>query len=192
MERLKAKILSEGKVYPGNVLKVDGFLNHRIDVELMDEIGEAFYEKFKDRKITKILTIESSGIAVAYATARYFKVPVVFAKKAKSLNIGKDVYASRVSSFTYGKKYDVTVSSEYLGSDDEVIIVDDFMAIGNAMKGLIEICSQAGAKVAGIGICIEKGFQHGGDDLRKMGYDVESLAIVDEMTDDGKVIFRED
>lgn len=190
MRILEEKILEEGKVYPGNVLKVDSFLNHQIDVGLLEVIGEAFYEKYKDKKITKVLTIEASGIAVACATAKHFGVPVVFAKKAKSLNLGDDVYVSRVSSFTYGKDYDATVSRKYLTKDDTVLIVDDFIAIGNAMKGLVEICDQAGAKIAGIGICIEKSFQHGGDDLRQMGYDVTSLAIVDEMDDNGKIVFR--
>ncbi len=191
MKILEEKILEEGKIYPGNVLKVDSFLNHQIDVGLLDVIGEAFYEKYKGKKITKILTIEASGIAIACATAKFFGVPVVFAKKSKSLNIGDDVYVSRVSSFTYGKEYDATISREYLKNDDKVLIVDDFIAIGNAMKGLVEICDQAGAEIVGIGICIEKAFQHGGDDLRQMGYDVTSLAIIDEMTDKGEVIFRD-
>ena len=190
MKILEEKILEEGKVYPGNVLKVDGFLNHQIDVGLLEVLGEAFYEKYKDKKITKVLTIEASGIAVACAVAKHFGVPVVFAKKSKSLNLGDDVYVSRVSSFTYGREYDATVSREYLTSDDTVLIVDDFIAIGNAMKGLVEICDQAGAKIAGIGICIEKGFQHGGDDLRQMGYEVTSLAIVDEMDEHGNITFR--
>ncbi|SEM04151.1 MULTISPECIES: xanthine phosphoribosyltransferase [unclassified Butyrivibrio] len=191
MKILEEKILECGKVYPGNILKVDSFLNHQIDVGLLEVIGEAFYEKYKDRKITRILTIEASGIPIACAVAKYFGVPVVFAKKSKSLNIGDDVYVSRVSSFTYGKEYDATVSREYLNSDDHVLLIDDFIAIGNAMKGLVEICDQAGAKVEGIGICIEKGFQQGGADLRQMGYDVTSLAIIDEMKDNGEIIFRE-
>lgn len=191
MKILEEKILAEGRVYPGNILKVDSFLNHQIDVGLLSVIGEAFFTKYKDRKITKILTIEASGIAIACAVADHFKVPVVFAKKAKSLNLGNDVYVSRISSFTYGKEYDATVSRDYLTADDHVLIVDDFIAIGNAMKGLIEICDQAGAKIEGIGICIEKGFQQGGSDIRQMGYDVTSLAIIDEMTDTGEIIFRE-
>ncbi|WP_026527696.1 xanthine phosphoribosyltransferase [Butyrivibrio sp. VCD2006] len=190
MKILEEKILEEGRVYPGNVLKVDSFLNHQIDVSLLDVIGEAFYEKYKDKNITKILTIEASGIAVACSVAKHFNVPVLFAKKSKSLNIGNDVYVSRISSYTYGKEYDATVSMRYLGKDDTVLIVDDFIAIGNAMKGLIEICDQAGANIAGIGICIEKGFQKGGDDIRQMGYDVTSLAIIDEMKDDGTITFR--
>lgn len=191
MKILEDKILKEGKVFPGNVLKVDSFLNHQIDVELIDRLGEAFYEKYKSKNITKVLTIEASGIAIACATARLLEVPVVFAKKTQSLNIGNDVYVTRVSSFTHGRDYDVTVSRNYLTKEDIVLLVDDFMAIGNAMKGLIEICDQAGAGIAGIGICIEKGFQKGGADLRQMGYDVTSLAIVDGMEDDGTIYFRE-
>jgi xanthine phosphoribosyltransferase len=191
MKILEDKILKEGKVFPGNVLKVDSFLNHQIDVELIDRLGEVFYEKYKNKNITKVLTIEASGIAIACATARLLEVPVVFAKKTQSLNIGNDVYVTRVSSFTHGRDYDVTVSRNYLTKEDIVLLVDDFLAIGNAMKGLIEICDQAGAGIAGIGICIEKGFQKGGADLRQMGYDVTSLAIVDGMEDDGTINFRE-
>ena len=138
-----------------------------------------------------MLTIEASGIAIACATARLLEVPVVFANKTQSLNIGNDVYVTRVSSFTHGRDYDVTVSRNYLTKEDIVLLVDDFLAIGNAMKGLIEICDQAGAGIAGIGICIEKGFQKGGADLRQMGYDVTSLAIVDGMEDNGTINFRE-
>jgi xanthine phosphoribosyltransferase len=191
MKILEDKILKEGKVFPGNVLKVDSFLNHQIDVELIDRLGEVFYEKYKNKNITKVLTIEASGIAIACATARLLEVPVVFAKKTQSLNIGNDVYVTRVSSFTHGRDYDVTVSRNYLTKEDIVLLVDDFLAIGNAMKWLIEICDQAGAGIAGIGICIEKGFQKGGADLRQMGYDVTSLAIVDGMEDDGTINFRE-
>ncbi len=190
MKLLEEIIANEGRVYPGNILKVDSFLNHQIDVDLMDRMGKEFYQYFKDKGITKVLTIEASGIAVACSVARYFEVPVLFAKKSKSLNIGDDVYVSRISSYTYGTDYDVTVSRKYLGSSDTVLLIDDFLAIGNAMKGLIEICSQANASIAGIGICIEKGFQSGGADLRKMGYDVKSLAIIDSMSEDGIITFR--
>ncbi len=190
MKLLEDAIRSKGRVYPGNVLKVDSFLNHQIDVGLVDSLGKEFYDKFEDRGITKILTIEASGIAIACAAARYFEVPVVFAKKSQSLNIGNDVYTSRVSSYTHGKNYDVTVSRNYLLGTDKVLLIDDFLALGNAMKGLIEICDQAKASIAGIGICIEKGFQPGGDDLRKMGYDVVSLAIIDSMNEDGTIVFR--
>ncbi len=191
MKLLEKIIADEGRVYPGNILKVDSFLNHQIDVSLVDRLGEELYWKYKDKNITKILTIEASGIAVACSVARNFDVPVVFAKKSQSLNIGSDVYVSRISSFTYGKEYDVTVSTDYLDKTDIVLLVDDFIAVGNAMKGLVDICNQAGAGIAGIGICIEKAFQNGGDDLRKMGYEVTSLAIIESMTEDGKITFRE-
>ncbi|MBE5825451.1 MAG: xanthine phosphoribosyltransferase [Butyrivibrio sp.] len=191
MKLLEKIIAEEGRVYPGNILKVDSFLNHQIDVSLVDRLGEELYWKYKDKNITKILTIEASGIAVACSVARNFDVPVVFAKKSQSLNIGSDVYVSRISSFTYGKEYDVTVSTAYLDKTDIVLLVDDFIAVGNAMKGLVDICNQAGAGIAGIGICIEKAFQNGGDDLRKMGYEVTSLAIIESMTEDGKITFRE-
>jgi xanthine phosphoribosyltransferase len=190
MKQLEDIIAKEGRVYPGNVLKVDSFLNHQIDVSLMDRMADAIYQRFKDAEITKVLTIEASGIAVACSVARCFGVPVLFARKSKNLNIGDDVYVTRISSYTYGKDYDVTVSRNYLNSSDKVLLIDDFIAIGNAMKGLIEICEQAGAGIAGIGICIEKGFQKGGDDLRRMGYDVMSLAIIDSMSEDGTITFR--
>lgn len=189
MKLLEEIIENEGRVYPGNILKVDSFLNHQIDVDLMDRMGNEFYQYFKDRGITKVLTIEASGIAVACSVARCFEVPVLFAKKSKSLNIGDDIYTSRISSYTYAADYDVTVSRRYLKSTDTVLLIDDFLAIGNAMKGLIEICSQANASIAGIGICIEKGFQSGGEDLRKMGYDVKSLAIIESMSEDGTITF---
>ena len=191
MKLLEDRILQEGRVYPGNILKVDSFLNHQIDVELVDKLGNEFYMLYKGMGITKILTIESSGIAIACATARLLNVPVVFAKKSQTLNIGKDVYVTRVSSYTHGKDYDVTVSRRYLNDRDKVLLLDDFLAMGNALKGLIEICDQAGAEVAGIGVCIEKGFQPGGADLRKMGYEVLSLAVIESMSDDGDITFRE-
>ncbi len=190
MKLLEEMIAREGRVYPGNVLKVDAFLNHQVNVDLIDKMGEEFYQQFKDKDITKILTIEASGIPIAYSVARCFGVPFVFAKKNLSLNLGKDVFTSRISSYTYGKDYDVTVSTRYLNNTDRVIIVDDFLAMGNAMKGLIEICEQAGAKVEGIGICIEKGFQPGGDDLRAMGYDVVALATIESMSEEGGIVFR--
>lgn len=191
MKLLEDRIRKEGKVYPGNILKVDGFLNHQIDVELMDRVAEAFYEKYGYCGITKILTIEASGIAIACAAARVFHVPMLFAKKSKSLNISGDVYVATVQSFTYKKDYQVTLSRKYLTEQDRVLIVDDFLATGNAMMGLIDLCRQAKASVEGIGICIEKGFQNGREELEKMGYDVTSLAIIEKMTDDGKIFFRE-
>ena len=190
MKFLEDRIRREGQIRPGNILKVDCFLNHQLDVTLLDEIGRAFYEKYKDRGITRILTIESSGIAIACMTARYFNVPVVFAKKAKSKNLDGDVYTSVVHSFTYGRDYDITLAKKFLGPQDTVLLVDDFLAVGKAMNGMLDICRQAGAHVAGIGIAIEKGFQSGGAALRQAGYDLTSLAIVDSMGDDGSIVFR--
>ncbi|MCF2558058.1 MAG: xanthine phosphoribosyltransferase [Bacteroidales bacterium] len=190
MKFLEDRIRREGQIRPGNILKVDCFLNHQLDVTLLDEIGRAFYEKYKDRGITRILTIEASGIAIACMTARYFNVPVVFAKKAKSKNLDGDVYTSVVHSFTYGRDYDITLAKKFLGPQDTVLLVDDFLAVGKAMNGMLDICRQAGAHVAGIGIAIEKGFQSGGAALRQAGYDLTSLAIVDSMGDDGSIVFR--
>ena len=181
MQLLEERILQDGQVRPGNVLKVDCFLNHQLDIALLDEIGKAFYEVYKNDGINKILTIEASGIAIACMTARHFGVPVVFAKKAKSKNIDGDVYTSTVHSFTYGKDYDITLSKKFLGPGDKVLIVDDFLAVGKAMRGLLDVCKQAGATVGGIGIAIEKGFQPGGAELRARGYQVESLAVVKSM-----------
>lgn len=182
--------MQEGQVRPGNVLKVDCFLNHQLDVDLLDKVGEEFYRIFKDDGINKILTIEASGIAIACMTARHFNVPVVFAKKAKSKNIDGEVYTSKVQSFTYGREYDITLAKKFLNSGDRVLILDDFLANGKAMKGLLDVCNQAGCSVAGIGICIEKGFQPGGTELRAAGYKLASLAIVNEMSDD-HLTFRE-
>jgi xanthine phosphoribosyltransferase len=192
MEFLEQRIRKDGQVRPGNILKVDSFLNHQLDVDLLDEVGKAFYDRFKDKGINKILTVEASGIAIACMTARYFHVPVVFAKKARSKNIDGDTYTSLVHSFTYGKDYTVTMAKKFLGPEDRVLLVDDFLAVGKAMRGLIDICSQAGADVAGIGIAIEKGFQEGGSFLRSSGYDVCSLAIIDHMEDDGQIFFRQE
>ena len=189
MKLLEDMILEKGCVYPGNVLKVDCFLNHQIDVKLLDKMGQEFYNRFKDKGITKILTIESSGIAIAYPVAKLFDVPLLFAKKSKSTNIGDDLYVSKVTSYTHGTDYDATVSKKYLNSSDTVLLIDDFLAIGNAMNGLIDICNQANATVAGIGIAIEKGFQDGGAKLREKGYDVLSLAIIESMSDDGTITF---
>ncbi|MCR4656741.1 MAG: xanthine phosphoribosyltransferase [Lachnospiraceae bacterium] len=190
MELLESMIAKEGRVYPGNILKVDSFLNHQIDVSLMDKLGNEFYRNFKDRGVTKIMTVEASGIAVACSVARCFGVPVLFAKKSRSLNIGKDVFVSKVSSFTYAKDYEITVSRRYLGPEDRILLVDDFLAIGHAMRGLIDICNQAKAEISGIGICIEKGFQEGGRELRAMGYEVMSLAVIESMSEDGTITFR--
>ena len=186
MKLLEDRILQDGQVRPGNVLKVDCFLNHQLDVDLLDKIGEEFYRIFKDDGVNKILTIEASGIAIAC----HFDVPVVFAKKAKSKNIDGDVYTSTVHSYTYGKDYNITLAQKFLGPNDRVLILDDFLANGKAMKGLLDVCNQAGCSVAGIGICIEKGFQPGGAELRAAGYKLASLAIVNEMSDD-HLTFRE-
>lgn len=190
MELLEQRIREQGQVRPGNILKVDCFLNHQLDVELLDEIGKEFYRLYKDEGINKILTIEASGIAIACMTARYFHVPVVFAKKAKSKNLDGEVFTSVVHSYTYGRDYDITLARKFLGPQDKVLIVDDFLAVGKAMNGLLDICKQAGAQVGGIGIAIEKGFQPGGTALRAAGYRVTSLAIVDGMGDDGSLEFR--
>lgn len=189
MKLLEERIAKDGRVIGTEILKVDSFLNHQIDVNLLDEIGKELYRLFKDRHITKVITIEASGIAIAVSAARYFNVPCVFAKKARSLNIGKDVYRSKVHSFTYDNDYDITMSQSYLNSDDTVLIVDDFLANGAALKGMISICEQAGAAIGGIGICIEKGFQPGGDEIRSKGYPLESLAIIESMSEEG-IVFR--
>ena len=191
MNFLEERILRDGVVKEGNVLKVDSFLNHQIDPNLLDEIGKEFYERFKDAGITKILTIEASGVAIAYAAARYFNLPFVFAKKSKSVNVD-DVYTAEVESFTHKCTNHVIVSKKYLAAGERVLIIDDFLANGCALRGLISIVEGAGSVVAGIGIAIEKGFQDGGASIRKMGYRLESLAIVDAMDAKNKtVIFRE-
>ena len=192
MNFFEERILRDGIVKEGNVLKVDSFLNHQIDVELLDRAGKEFYERFKDKKVTKILTIEASGIAIACFVAKYFGVPVVFAKKSKSVNIDGDMYTAEVESFTHKNKNQVIVSKKYLNPDDSVIIVDDFLANGCALQGLISITENAGATVAGIGIAVEKGFQIGGRVIRNLGYHLESLAIVESMNaQTGEVFFRE-
>ena len=192
MNFLEERILKDGTVKEGNVLKVDNFLNHQMDPALLDRIGEEFHERFKNKPITKILTIEASGIAIAYAVARCFGVPMVFAKKAKSINIDGDMYTAEVESFTHKNKNQVIVSKKFLTSDDKVLIIDDFLANGCALQGLISITEAAGATVEGIGIVIEKGFQYGGRSIRNLGYQLESLAIVDEMDAERKTVkFRE-
>ena len=190
MKLLEERIRKDGQVRPGNILKVVSFLNHHLDVELLEQLGKAFYEEFKDKGITRILTIEASGIALACLAAQYFKVPVVFAKKAKSKNLDGELYTSTVHSFTYGKDFTVTLAKKFLSKEDTVLLIDDFLAVGKAMRGLIDICNQAEANIAGIGIAIEKGFQSGGRELREAGYEVYSLAIVDEMTDEGDLRFH--
>lgn len=192
MDLLKKKILDEGEVYEGNILKVDGFLNHRIDVPFMRQVGKEFHRLFKDDNVNKILTIEASGIAIGALVAQEFECPLVFAKKTKTKNIAGDVYTSKVESFTHGTVYDIIVSKRFLGEGDRVLIVDDFLAVGNALNGLISLVEESGAYLAGCGAVIEKGFQHGGDKLREKGIKVESLAIVESMDcQSGKVFFRE-
>ncbi len=183
MELLKQRILKDGVLKEGNILKVDSFLNHQLDITLLNEIGKELKSRFKDKKITKILTIEASGIAIASIAAQHFNVPVLFAKKAKSKNLDGDLYTSEVHSFTYKKDYTITVSKKFLNSDDSILIIDDFLAAGNALLGLIDVANQSKCNVAGIGIVIEKGFQEGGNTIRNLGYQLESLAILDDISD---------
>jgi xanthine phosphoribosyltransferase len=192
MNFLEERILKDGIVKEGNVLKVDSFLNHQMDISLLDRIGEEFYERFKDEGITKVLTIEASGIAIAYPVAKCFSVPMVFAKKSKSVNVDGDMFVAEVESFTHKTKNQVIVSKKYLSQSDRVLIIDDFLANGCALQGLISIVESSGATVAGIGIAIEKGFQVGGRVIRNLGYKLESLAIVEEMDAEHKTVkFRE-
>lgn len=191
MELLKERIRRDGIVKEGNVLKVDSFLNHQMDIELLEEIGKEFKRLFADCPVTKILTIEASGIGIACITAQYFHVPVVFAKKTQSVNIDGAVYSTKIESFTHKKIYDVIVSKKFLGSEDHVLIIDDFLANGCALEGLTELVTSAGATIEGIGIVIEKGFQQGGEIIRRKGFRLESLAIVDGMNaETGEVYFR--
>ena len=192
MNFLEERIVKDGIIRPGNVLKVDSFLNHQMDIDLIDQMGAEFKRRFAGKPINKILTIEASGIGIACLVARHFGVPVVFAKKAKSLNIDGDVYTAEVESFTHKNKNTVLVSKKYLNPEDRVLIIDDFLANGCALQGLISIIQQAGASVEGIGIAIEKGFQTGGKIIRNLGYQLESLAIVDGMDPEaGTIQFRE-
>ena len=190
MELLKQMIREKGVVRQGNILKVDSFLNHQMDISLFNEIGKEFKKRFDGEKITKILTIEASGIGIACVTAQYFDVPVVFAKKSQTKNIAGGVYRTQVQSFTHGRVYDIIVSKDFLNEDDHILIIDDFLANGCAVMGLIELIKSAGATVAGAGIVIEKGFQQGGEELRASGIKLESLAIVDGMSPEDGVIFR--
>lgn len=188
MKLLKDKILSDATIKPGGVVIVSNFLNHRMDISLIDAIGKQFYERFKDDKPTLILTVEASGIGIACLAARYFGVDVLFAKKSQSKNVTGETYSSLVRSFTKGIVFDVRVDKNYISQNDRVLIIDDFLADGEALRGLIDIVNQAGATVVGAGICIEKAFQPGGDKIRAAGVNLYSLAIVD--TDkDGNLIF---
>jgi xanthine phosphoribosyltransferase len=191
MKLLEERIMKDGIVKEGNVLKVDSFLNHQMDIDLFNEMGKEWKKLFAGCNINKILTIEASGIGIACITAQHFGVPVVFAKKSQSINIEGDVYTTRVQSFTHKKVYDVIVSKKYIRPEDNILIIDDFLANGCALEGLINIAKNAGANIIGVGIAIEKGFQPGGEIIRKRGIRVESLAIVDKMDPTtGKVFFR--
>ena len=191
MQELKDRIVKEGKVLPGNIIKVDGFLNHRIDTELMDHIAEEFGKHFNMDEVTMILTAEASGIALATICAQRYGVPMVFAKKAKSDNIEGGLYQSDIFSYTYKKKVTLLVSKEWMSADDKVLIIDDFMANGEAMRGLCDIVEAAGATLVGIGCAVEKGFQGGGDRLRAAGVNLKSLAII-ESAEPGNIVFRDE
>ena len=191
MNFLEERIIRDGIVKEGNVLKVDSFLNHQMDVELLDEIGREFKRRFDGENITKVLTIEASGIAIAYAVARGFGVPMVFAKKKKSINLDGEMFTAEVESFTHKNRNQIIVSKKFITYKDRVLVVDDFLANGCALQGLLAIVEQAKAEVAGIGIVIEKGFQPGGRMIRNLGYHLESLAIVESMdSTDGSIVFR--
>ncbi|MCR5032600.1 MAG: xanthine phosphoribosyltransferase [Lachnospiraceae bacterium] len=193
MQLLEDRIRKDGIVKEGNVLKVDSFLNHQMDIHLYNEMGKEFKRLFADRPINKILTIEASGIGIACIAAQYFDAPVVFAKKSQSINLDGDVYSTMITSFTHKREYQVIVSKKYLSPDDHVLIIDDFLANGCALQGLIEIVQEAGATIEGIGIAVEKGFQEGGKLIRGMGMNLHSLAIVDSMdAATGEITFRQE
>lgn len=191
MQQLKERILREGRVLPGDIIKVDGFLNHRVDTALMGAMADEFAKYFDVKDITMVLTAEASGIALATICAQRYGVPMVFAKKAKSDNIEGGLYQSDILSYTYKKKVTLLVSKEWLSASDKVLIIDDFMARGEAMRGLCDIVREAGAELVGIGVAVEKGFQHGGDSFREQGYNIHSLAVIEEATPD-HITFRED
>lgn len=191
MKLLEDRIRKDGVIKEGNVLKVDRFLNHQMDIELFQEIGKEFKRRFEGEEINKILTIEASGIGIACVAAEFFHVPVVFAKKTKTKNIAGDVYTTKVESFTHGRVYDIIVSREFLGKEDKVLLIDDFLANGKALEGLAHLVKDSGAELKGAGIVIEKGFQRGGDAIREAGIHLESLAIVESMDEKtGEIVFR--
>ena len=191
MKLLEERIREDGVVKEGNVFKVDSFLNHQMDIELFNEMGKEWARLFADRPVTKILTVEASGIGIACVAAQHFHVPVVFAKKTQSLNIDGEVYSTKIQSFTHKKIYDVIVSKKFIKPEDHILIIDDFLANGCALEGLLQIVEDAGATVEGIGIAVEKGFQKGGDLIREKGVRVESLAIVESMdAATGEIVFR--
>ena len=192
MKLLEERIRKDGIIKEGNVLKVDRFLNHQMDIELFQEIGKEFKRRFEGKEINKILTIEASGIGIACITAESFYVPVVFAKKTQTKNIAGEVYRTQVESFTHGRVYDIIVSKEFLGKGDKVLLIDDFLANGKALEGLAALVQDSGAELVGAGVCIEKGFQRGGDVIRAKGIHLESLAIVESMDEKtGEIVFRE-
>lgn len=191
MQQLKDRIRKEGKVLPGNIIKIDGFLNHRVDTKLMRAIAKEFKGRFNTTGVTAVLTVEASGIALGAICAEELGVPLIFAKKAKSDNIEGGLYQSDIYSYTYKKKVTLLMASDWLGPDDKVLIVDDFLANGEALRGLVDIVDQAGAQIIGIGVAVEKGFQGGGDKLRAAGQDVQSLAII-EKADESGIVFRGD
>ena len=192
MKLLEERIRKDGVVKPGEILKVDSFLNHQMDVDLFNKLGEEFKRLFADRPVNKILTIEASGIGIACVTAQHFHVPVVFAKKAKSVNLDGEMYTTKIESFTHKRTYDVIVAKKFLSEEDHVLIIDDFLANGCAVNGLIDLIMSAGATVEGVGIVIEKGFQQGGRILRQKGIRVEALAIIESMDDrTGEIVFRQ-
>lgn len=193
LKLLEDRIVKDGIVKPGNVLKVDSFLNHQMDISLFNEMGKEFKRLFNDTPINKILTIEASGIGIACVAAQYFdNVPVVFAKKSQTVNIDGEVYSTKIESFTHKRVYDVIISKKYLSSKDHVLIIDDFLANGCALNGLLDIAQKAGATVEGVGIAVEKGFQRGGELIRQKGIRVESLAIIESMdADSGNIVFKE-
>jgi len=188
---LQDRIAKDGKVLPGNIIKVDGFLNHRVDTALMKDLADEFYRLFADKNPTLIMTVEASGIALATMCAERFGIPLLFAKKAKSDNIEGGLYKSEIFSYTYKKTVNLIVSSEWINADDRVLVIDDFLANGEALRGVIDIAHQAGAEVVGVGVAVEKGFQPGGQKLRDHGYDLQSLAII-EKADENGFVFRED
>ena len=193
MELLKERIRKDGVVREGGVLKVDSFLNHQMDIDMFVEIGKELRKRFAVEEINKILTIEASGIGIACIVAQYFHVPVVFAKKTKTKNIAGDVYTSQVESYTHGRIYDIIVSKDFLGPEDKVLLIDDFLANGKALEGLAQLVQDAGATLVGAGVVVEKGFQRGGDAIRARGIHLESLAIVESMdAATGEIVFRED
>ena len=189
MELLEQRIVKDGIVAPGDVLKVNSFLNHRLDVQLLGEVGKEFYRLFADCDVNKILTIETSGVAVSCMAAQFFDVPVVFAKKSKTSNISSDVWSAKAHSYTHGNDYTAVVAKEFLGKEDRVLIIDDFLATGEAFEALLSMCGQSGATVVGCGAVIEKKYQGGGDRIRARGIRVESLAMIKSMSDDGKIEF---